>query len=103
MDLRISLPQEKVITCTRSLLEEAGHELEIDGVLHRYDPDVEITVISRAQVLDDAGDSFGEHLQAVVGLGNGPGYPGGMLRLYFTTSGQWITEDRIASAASTLG
>lgn len=96
MDLRDRLPLDKVIHCTRSLLEEAGYELEIDGISHRYDPRIAITVISRAHILDDAGESFGEHLQAVVGLGERPSYPGGMLRLHFTLAGEWITEDRIA-------
>jgi hypothetical protein len=103
MELRDILGKDHVFRCTHDLISEAEGSLEIGDKLIQFSPDEELVLISRAYVIDDSGEGFGDHLEAIVGLGHERVerwsiYRKGMLRLYFKLDGTLITEDRIPPA-----
>lgn len=96
------LPISLVIGQAREFLDSCNWCLEIDDENTVTIPsDTLLFVRSRAFVLNDDKDVFGNHFQAIVEVGREtigsltrPKYV--VLKLYFNLSGRMITEDRFS-------
>ena len=99
--LRAAWSDTHVCGVARSFLAECGWELEAGDGYIRVPPDAELVVYSAASIVSAHG--FGDRVEAIVLLGVERSPPNiwpvhGVLRLYLSTAGEMITEDRYLPA-----
>lgn len=98
--LDMVLPIPHVLSTARSFLADCQWKLEIDEKIIHIPPEIEFVVRSRAFVkADDQGVFLDDHFEAVVligqeAIGQSARAMYGVLRLYFDTLGQFVSEDR---------
>ena len=99
------IPKDRVLSAVEEFLQSADHELEMDNRVISFLSSDTFRVISRAYVISDDDEGFGDHFEAGVGLGaeelddGSWSYTKGILRIYFSLDGEMITEDRFPPPA----